>query len=107
MAYAVENLSWIREMPRLNDEQQKVLLALSHDRYIWRTKQGLMNATGLERDQLESALADVIARNLVRPSFSRNGDIIYGLVRARGGSLTAARVTFDYGEAAKARRPAR
>lgn len=79
MAYAVQKLKWVREAPELDDVKQKVLLALSDDRYEWRTKRGLLATTGLSAEQLEGALADLIREDFVRPSLSRARELIYGL----------------------------
>lgn len=80
MAFDVENLSWVKQLPRFSDEEQKVLLALSDERYKWRTTKGIVAATGLDKSRVEEALATLIQDGFVRPWFSRNRDLIYGLV---------------------------
>jgi hypothetical protein len=79
MSFSVENLSWVRELPKFTDDEQKVLLALSDDRYEWRTKRGIARVTGLEDDRVESILAALMTADLVRPSFSQQREVIYGL----------------------------
>jgi hypothetical protein len=79
VSYVLENLSWPKQLTRWTDEQQKVLIALSHDRWRWRTKEGLLGATGLDRHALDEALAGLIQEGVVRPSLSRSGDLIYAL----------------------------
>ncbi|HZK82882.1 MAG TPA: hypothetical protein VFC46_17495 [Humisphaera sp.] len=80
MAYDVENLTWVKQWPQLNDDEQLVLLALSDERFQWRTLKGIIAATALDRAVVEEVLAKLIREKLVRPSFSREREIIYGLV---------------------------
>ena len=80
MSYSTQNLRWIELAPELSEAEQKILLALSSDKYVWRTKERLLAVTGLPRDELESSLANLIKRGLVRPSFSKSRNLIYGLV---------------------------
>ena len=79
MAFVTENLSWVRQLSRFTDEEQKVLLALSDERYTWRTKAGIIGVTQLPSERVESVLAGLIQDGLVQPSFSRSGDLIYRL----------------------------
>ena len=54
------NLKWLanrRDFPR---EQQMILLALSDDRYKWRSRDRLQAVTELDRDVLDTALAQLI-----------------------------------------------
>jgi hypothetical protein len=78
--YDVKDLSWPKDLARWSDDQRKVLIALSHRRFPWRTNEGLRAATGLEQDALEAALADLIHEKVVRPFFSKNMQLIYGLL---------------------------
>jgi hypothetical protein len=80
VAFEVENLSWVKQLPRFSDEEQKVLLALSDERYKWRTIKGIVATTGLEKNRVKEALATLIQDGFVRPWFSRNQELIYGLV---------------------------
>lgn len=60
-------------------EQQKVLQALSDTRYKWRAKRGLQKATGLSGATLDDTLANLLKRGLVRPAFSTQQNIVFGL----------------------------
>lgn len=84
MSYSTQNLRWIELSPQLAEAEQKILLALSSDKWEWRTKDRLLAVTGLSREELESSLAGLIRRGLVRPSFSRSRNLIYGLVERVG-----------------------
>jgi sugar-specific transcriptional regulator TrmB len=78
MATYKTDLDWIAEMGDFSDEEQKVLLALSHEKYSWRTKERLAQATGLPNGRLDSVLSDLIGREYVRPSFSKKRHLIFG-----------------------------
>ena len=84
MAFATENLSWVRQLPRFSEDEQKVLLALSDERYTWRTKVGIIGVTQLTRDRVEAILAKLIEDEFVQPSLSRAGELIYRLTDREG-----------------------
>jgi len=73
------NLNWLQRLDDFTPEEQKVMLGLSDDKYKWRTKDRLKDVTGLDARAFESSLAALIKRDLVRPSFSKNKNIIFGL----------------------------
>lgn len=73
------NLQWQKNFGNYNNLQQKVLLALSTEEYKWRTKQKLVTATGLKEEELDEVLADLMSNDVIRPSFSKNRNIIFGL----------------------------
>nr|VFK39013.1 MAG: hypothetical protein BECKSD772F_GA0070984_103119 [Candidatus Kentron sp. SD]VFK43849.1 MAG: hypothetical protein BECKSD772E_GA0070983_103019 [Candidatus Kentron sp. SD]VFK78528.1 MAG: hypothetical protein BECKSD772D_GA0070982_101710 [Candidatus Kentron sp. SD] len=78
MSYSTKR-KWMNQIDQFTSEQQKALLALSHDKYAWRTKDRLLNVTGLSQESLEKTLSELISEDLVRPSFSKKKDIIFGL----------------------------
>ncbi len=78
MGYLTE-LKWMKKLDRFTDEQQKVLLALSHDKFKWRTRDRLIEVTGLDSWILDKILSELIELNMVRPSFSSSKNIIFGL----------------------------
>ncbi len=78
MAY-LTNLSWIKSLSDYNPEEQKVLLVLSHDRYKWRSRDRLLGLTRLESKELDTVLSQLIDKDLVRPSFSKKRNIVFGL----------------------------
>ena len=73
------DLTWLQRLGEFSEGEKKVLLALSNAKYRWRTKDRLSDVTGLPPAELESMLAGLIAKDLVRPSFSKNKNIIFGL----------------------------
>jgi hypothetical protein len=79
MATYKTDLNWLRQIGNFSDEEQKVLLALSHETYKWRTKERLAQSTGLNNERLDPVLADLIGNGYVRPSFSKKRNLIYGL----------------------------
>ena len=72
-------LGWLADRQKFPREQQKILLALSDDRYTWRSKDRLQAVTDLEPDVFDTALAQLIKNKLVLPSFSKKQSIIFGL----------------------------
>lgn len=78
MAYRTD-LKWIKDLPKFSDDEQKILLALSHENYSWRTRDRLIKLTGLEPKTFDTLLSALIEKNLVRPSFSKKRNIIFGL----------------------------
>ena len=78
MSYQTD-LKWLGKLSNFSTEQQKVLLALSDERYKWRAKDRLAAVTALEPEKLDDVLALLIKNDVVRPSFSKNRNIIFGL----------------------------
>nr|VFK25099.1 MAG: hypothetical protein BECKMB1821G_GA0114241_101141 [Candidatus Kentron sp. MB]VFK29861.1 MAG: hypothetical protein BECKMB1821I_GA0114274_101231 [Candidatus Kentron sp. MB]VFK74973.1 MAG: hypothetical protein BECKMB1821H_GA0114242_101331 [Candidatus Kentron sp. MB] len=78
MSYSTKR-KWMDRLYQFSPEQQKALLALSHDKYKWRTKDRLLSVTGLNEQSLEKTLSELISEDLVLPSFSQQKDIIFGL----------------------------
>lgn len=77
-------LEWVKDFNKYPEEQQKVLLALSHPEYKWRAKERLQAVTGLDREALETALTGLMKEDLVQPSFSKNKNIIFGIKQRVG-----------------------
>ena len=73
------DLEWMRHLKNYNTEEQKVLLALSHDKHKWRTKKRIMKVTGFDENELDSTISLLMERRVVRPSFSKSKNIIFGL----------------------------
>ena len=78
MAY-LTNLKWLGDLAEYTREEKKVLLALSHEKYKWRSWDRLHGLTRLESRELDLILADLLEKDLVRPSFSKKRNIIFGL----------------------------
>jgi hypothetical protein len=79
MAFLTENLGWTRQLARFNHDERKVLLTLSDDRYVWRTKEGIIATAGIDKERVESILAALIEDGIVRPAFSRDRDVLFAL----------------------------
>lgn len=73
------DLEWQRRLNEFSPEEQKVLLALSHSKYKWRTRDRLLEVTGFDEKTLDITLSRLISRDLVRPSFSKKKHVIFGL----------------------------
>ena len=78
MAY-LKDLSWQKEFKYFTDAERKVMLALSNEKFRWRTKERLLAVSGLEDEAVEEALANLIHRDKVRASISKRKNLIYGL----------------------------
>lgn len=74
------NLSWQGKLEEFSDIQQKLLLALSPSKYRWRTKNALAKTTGMSGTEVDRVLSELISENLVRASFSKKRNIIFGLI---------------------------
>ena len=72
-------LEWMKNLDEFSEEEQKIILALSHDKFKWRSRDRLIEATRLSTKRLERTLAHLIAGDLVRPAFSKKRNIIFGL----------------------------
>ena len=71
MAY-LTSLKWMSDFAEYTPEERKVLLALSHDKYKWRTRDRLQGVTRMESRELDSTLAHLLEEDLVRPSLARS-----------------------------------
>lgn len=78
MAYK-SNFQWARKLPDYSDDETKVLLALSHDDYKWRTKGRIAKSTGILPGQVDSVLSRLIEKDKVRVSMSKQKTVIFGL----------------------------
>jgi hypothetical protein len=78
MAY-LRDLEWQKRLSEFDDNQQKILLTLSLDKYKWRTKERLQEVTGLPPSKLDESLSVLIGKGIVRPSFSKTRNLIFGL----------------------------
>ena len=73
------DLEWIKDFDEFSEAEQKVLLALSHDKNMWRNRDRLLDLTGLTTRRLERTLAYLIADGLIRPAFSKQRRIVFAL----------------------------
>ena len=75
----LSNLKWMRTLEDFNDQQRKVLIALSHERFKWRTIRNISKASGLSVDETNGILSGLINNDLVRPASSKSKKAIFGL----------------------------
>ena len=61
-------LRWRSHASEFDTDEKKILLALSHQKWVWRTLDNLKAATRLEPDVLEEKLAGLIKKRLVKGS---------------------------------------
>ena len=73
-------LEWNKSLSDLSENEQKVLLALSHIKYKWRTRDRLLKVTNLDESTLDKTLSVLIHKSFIRPSFSKKKNLIYGLI---------------------------
>lgn len=74
-----EKLNWTKSFDHFNEDEQKVLAALSNEKYDWRTKSALERVTGCDTKQLDKTLSNLLKKEVVRPSFNRSKELIFGL----------------------------
>lgn len=78
MAYR-SGLQWMKDLSSFSKTQQQVLLALSHEKYRWRTRDRIASVTGLSPSELDSVLSELMEKGLVVISRSKKQNIIFGL----------------------------
>lgn len=74
-----EKLNWTKSFDHFDEDEQKVLAALSNEKYDWRTKSALEKVTGFDSKQLDKALSNLLKKEVVRPSFSSSKELLFGL----------------------------
>ena len=79
-----KKLRWRSHADDFDTDEKKILLALSHKRWVWRTLDNLQAATRLDSDVLEEKLAGLMGKGLVKGSIykphSPDSRPIFGLV---------------------------
>jgi len=83
MAY-LNDMQWQSELFKYDDNERKVLLTLSHEKYRWRTKERIAEKTGLSASEVDKILAKLMSQNEVRASISKKKNIIFGLTERVG-----------------------
>ena len=73
------NFDWFKKFGSFSNSEQKVLLALSSEKHIWRSKEGLLRVTGLGEQELDETIAMLLKKDLVKPSFSKSKNLIFKL----------------------------
>lgn len=74
-----EKLNWTSSFDLFDEDEQKVLAALSNEKYDWRTKSALEKVTGFDGKQLDKTLSNLLKKEVVRPSFSSSKELLFGL----------------------------
>lgn len=84
MAY-LQNLDWMTALSSFSEDEKKVLLVLSHDKYRWRTRERIIAVSGLSPRIVDNALSALIEKRYVRIGKSRSSkNIIFGLIERVG-----------------------
>ncbi len=78
MAY-LNRLKWQMELSEYGELHKKVLLALSHEKYRWRTRERIAKSTGMSESEVDRALEELISKDRVRASISKKKNVIFGL----------------------------
>ena len=75
------NLDWRRQAHEFDVNEKRVLLALSHKKWLWRSLDSLESVTGIDYDELTSTLAGLLRKDLVMGSYaSWAQEPVFGLV---------------------------
>ena len=78
-------LQWRQYAENFEQEQKKILLALSSKKWLWRTFENLQAITKLDYNQLNQGLTELFEDKLIRGSYIRNtGTPIFGLTERVG-----------------------
>ena len=75
----LNDLRWMSNLDEFSEEEQKVLLALSHEKYKWRSRDNILQLTRMSKKRLDRTLSYLLIDDLVRPAFSENRNIVFGL----------------------------
>ena len=78
MAYR-NSLNWMKDLPSYSQDERKILLALSHEKYRWRTRDRVVKVTDLSPGKVDAVLAGLMEKNVVIVSRGKSGNIIFGL----------------------------
>ena len=79
------NLKWFDRADDFSPESQKVLLALSSKKWLWRSFENLEGVTRLSAHEVADHLRDLMDEGLVRGSVSKEPtEAIFGLVERVG-----------------------
>ena len=85
-------LKWRQHAQDFDEDQKRILLALSSKKWLWRTFENLQAITKLGYDELNRGLVELFEDGLVRGSFSRRTAApIFGLSERVGSSSKRAR----------------
>ena len=75
------NLDWRQRADEFDANEKRVLLALSHKKWLWRSLDNLESVTGIEYDELTSTLTGLLRKDLVMGSFASWAQTpVFGLV---------------------------
>ena len=75
------SLDWRQRADEFDANEKRVLLALSHKKWLWRSLDNLESVTRIEYDELTSTLTGLLRKNLVMGSFaSWAQEPVFGLV---------------------------
>ena len=75
----LDDLDWMSDLDDFSDAERRVLLALSHDKYKWRSRERIRQLTRIRPSRLDRVLSGLLEDDLIEPAFSADRKIVYGL----------------------------
>lgn len=75
----LSGLKWQANLQTYNEDERKLLLVLSNEKYRWRTKERIATVSGLNEDKVDSILSELISKGTIRASISKKKNVIFGL----------------------------
>ena len=75
----LSDLEWMNALDDLSVSERKVLLALSHSEHKWRGREPIGKLTHITGKRLDRTLAGLLEAGLIRPGFSKDRQVVYGL----------------------------
>ncbi|MGI4788651.1 MAG: hypothetical protein ACRYFS_07350 [Janthinobacterium lividum] len=63
----------------ISPDQEKVIRALADNDYYWRTRDRMLAVTGIAPEQLDTALTQLLQQDVVKTTFSKKHNVIFGL----------------------------
>ena len=76
-----QKLEWFQWADEFDDNEKRILLALSHKKWLWRSLDNLEFVTGIEYDELTITLTMLLRKDLVMGSYADWAqEPVFGLV---------------------------
>ena len=72
MTTYLNNLDWRTRVKEFDEDELRVLIAVSHKDFPWRSTDGLRGAVKLSESELGITLKNLVERSLVRTTASKN-----------------------------------
>ena len=75
----LNDLEWMSDLGDFSDAERRVLLALSHHKYKWRSRERIRQLTRIRSGRLDRVLSGLLEDDLIQHAFSADRKIVYGL----------------------------